>query len=669
MRNSWRGIALAMLLLYSGQIMATRPQIKFGEVKPKDFENTVYSIDSNASAIVIADIGSCKYEGNNLGSFDIVYKRHLRIHLLNRNGFDAANISIPLYVSSSVEDNVDKMEAYTFNMEGGKVQQTKLDKGSIFKDKLSKYFNVRKFTMPNIKEGSIIDIQYTISSPYPTYMRPWDFQGSYPVLWSEYETSVPSIFDFVTITQGYHPFVVKDSRSSTENYMVRVPGSAGERSEMVNVPNLTEYRKWAMENLPALKSESFTSTLNNHIAKLEFQLARLKFPGANIREVMTTWTEASKNLMKDPDFGEELTKGLGWLKDDNKKITEGTATSLEAARKIYAFVRDNFTCTNHHSKYKSASLKKTLDSKSGNVADINILLTAMLKAQGFEANPVMLSTRPHGKAYEIYPVMDKFDYVICRVVIDEKPYLLDASYNKLGFGKLASDSYNGYARIISENPVLLNLQPEELNETKITTLFLLNDEKSGLAGTYKSILGENESFRIRDAVVKGGKEAYFKELKKEYTQEIDMKEAQIDSLKYYEEPVQVSYKFHLDTDEDIIYFNPLMSSAMKKNPLTSAKRLYPVEMPYAFNDVFILRMDVPKGYTVDEAPKSTRVKFNENEGMFEYLVSVKDNIIQLRSKLELKKATYSQEEYDELRNFFAFVVKKQAEQIVFKKIK
>ena len=42
--------------------------------------------------------------------------------------------------------------------------------------------------------------------------------------------------------------------------------------------------------------------------------------------------------------------------------------------------------------------------------------------------------------------------------------------------------------------------------------------------------------------------------------------------------------------------------------------------------------------------------------------------IQLRTRLKLNKANFAPQDYETLRNFFAFVVQKQAEQIVFKKI-
>jgi uncharacterized protein YfkK (UPF0435 family) len=122
-------------------------------------------------------------------------------------------------------------------------------------------------------------------------------------------------------------------------------------------------------------------------------------------------------------------------------------------------------------------------------------------------------------------------------------------------------------------------------------------------------------------------------------------------------------------EAEIVYFNPLLGGAIRKNPFYSLKRLYPVEMPYKTDDIFTLNMEIPKGYKIDELPKSVRINLNENEGMFEYLITADANVIQMKCRVVLRKAIFSSEDYDSLRDFYAFIVKKEAEQIVFKKIK
>nr|MCU0322852.1 DUF3858 domain-containing protein [Chitinophagaceae bacterium] len=96
---------------------------------------------------------------------------------------------------------------------------------------------------------------------------------------------------------------------------------------------------------------------------------------------------------------------------------------------------------------------------------------------------------------------------------------------------------------------------------------------------------------------------------------------------------------------------------------------FPVEMPYKTSETYILNMEIPKGYEIDEKPKGARVKFNETEGMFEYLIGKVGNSIQLRCTLKMNIANFNIEDYETLRNFYGLIVQKQSEQIVFKKIK
>src|SRR3712207_8110428 len=54
-----------------------------------------------------------------------------------------------------------------------------------------------------------------------------------------------------------------------------------------------------------------------------------------------------------------------------KVITAGATTDVDKAKKIFAFLRDNFVCTNHNSKYTESNLKTVFKSRKGNVAEID----------------------------------------------------------------------------------------------------------------------------------------------------------------------------------------------------------------------------------------------------------------------------------------------------------
>src|ERR1043165_4345378 len=123
------------LWLWSSMAFSQDKKFKFGDISEKDFATKVYAIDSNANAVVLADVGSSQIEGNSKGWFSLVYKHFKRIHVLNKNGYDIANVSISLYTNGSSEEQLDKLKAVTYNLENGKVVESKLDiKANVFKD-------------------------------------------------------------------------------------------------------------------------------------------------------------------------------------------------------------------------------------------------------------------------------------------------------------------------------------------------------------------------------------------------------------------------------------------------------------------------------------------------------------------------------------------------------
>jgi hypothetical protein len=658
---------MVMLLIHPELYSQGKAPIKFGKIDPSDFNLSKHSFDTSAGAVIIADVGSSYFEGNNSGSFNLVFKHQRRIKILSKNGFDAATVNISVYVDGDGEEKLLNLKAYTYNLENGKVVESKLDGDQVFKEKVNKNRLSRKFTFPAVKEGSIIEYSYTINSDFIFNLRAWDFQGSYPRIWSEYEVKLPQFYNYVTLSQGYHPFE-KQTKESLETFSVsydRGVGATGRASFSAPV-FLT---RWVMKDVPPLKPEAFTSTLENHISKIEFQLSQIRFPEQPVRDIMGNWVKVADNLLKRDDFGLTLSRGNNWLDDDLKQITEGASSQLEKANRIYAYVRDNFTCTRHSGILLTSSLRNVFKARSGTVADINLLLHAMLLHEGIQSAPVILSTRERGYTHEFYPLMDKFNYVLTESVINDKTYYLDASHRELGFGRLMNECYNGHARVITEQPRPIYLVADSLMEKKITSVIMMNDDKEGLTGKLQSLLGYYESLSVRDNVKSKGEKAFFEKIKSAYSYEMNLQQPGIDSLKKPEYPVVVHYDFKTNFEEDIIYFNPMMAEGYKENLLKAAERKYPVEMPYAFDETFILNMEVPKDYAVDEVPKSAKVLFNENEGLFEYLISADADRIQLRSRVVLKKAYFLPEEYESLRDFFAYVVKKHGEQIVLKKKK
>jgi hypothetical protein len=662
-------IILCLSFFCKTGIAQDKPNVKFGKVTPEDFAPKAYPIDSNANAVVIADIGSSKIIGNSKGWFSIEFKRYCRVHLLNKNGFDIATEEVDLYSEGEQEEKLSDIKAVTYNLENGKVVETKLEKGNIFKDKLSKNWVEKKFTFPNIKEGSIIEFEYTITSDYLRNLRPWTFQGDSPTLWSEYTLSVPSFFSYIFLGQGYQKFFIQTKKDWQDHFNLSESNGTGPSQFFSFTAGVTDYR-WVIKDAPALKEEGYVSTVKNHVQKIEFELTGQTDPLVP-HVYLSTWNQVAEDMMNDEDFGLALSKDNGWLSDAEKTAMSGATTAAEKARKIYEYVRDNFTCTDYSEIWLGQTLKNVLKTRSGTVSEINILLTAMLRYAGINADPVILSTRTHGYTYSLYPIMSKFNYVICDATIDEKQIFLDATRPRLGFGKLIPSCYNGHARIINASATALDFSADSLKERKVTSIMLTTDEKGEMIGSLQQVPGYFESHEIREKIKEKGRDEFFKDVKKAYGQDVEFMNPRIDSLNDLEESIVIAYDFKLNqAKEDLVYINPMFGEGYKENLFKSTQRYYPVEMPYTFDETYVFNFIVPDGYVTDELPKSVIVKLNDaGEGQFEYLVSETNGTISMRSRIQLKRTYFQPAEYELLREFFSMIVKKHNEQIVLKKKK
>lgn len=634
------------------------PFTKFGKIDKETLAKQVYAIDSNANAIVLSKIGETSVILNAKGGFSLKTTVHNVTHILNEKGYDEANVSIPLYVSSGSTEEVSAFKAVTYNLENGKIIEDKIGRSSLIREKKDEYNQLMKFTMPNVKKGSVIEYWYQVVSDFISMPNPWYFQSTTaPTLWSEYTFAIPQFFFYHISSRGFAPLDIVESEKRDENF----------GSSAAPISALVEYKRWVSKNVPELKTEPYTRSVRNHLSRLDFQLNAFQYP-LEYKSFRSSWQEIAKNLLESEYFGKNLNSNNGWLKDEVKIIVGNETDPLKKAQKLYAYVRDDFKTTSQYGISMTDNLKAVFKAKKGNVCELNLLLTAMLRYIDLDAQPLMLSTAAHGYAIELFPVLTSMNYVVSKVNIGGRDYLLDASESRLGFGRLPEYCYNGYSLIVDKNATALNLSPDSLTEKRTVFNFFSNTDK-GYGGKATRNEGYYKSYDIRNEIKEKGKDEFINELKKKYSDNLVISDIQIDSLQKYNIPIKLSYLLNMKLDgQDILYVNPYFGENYTKNPFSSVNRVYPVEFPYLQDETILTTMEIPAGYKIDELPKSIRVKLDEEgKTYFEYRVSGNDKAVSFSSKLKIGKTFFMPSEYNSLREFFNFVVKKQAEQIVFKK--
>lgn len=659
---------LGVTAMYSQDLSA----VKFGKISEADFKNKVYQIDTGASAVVLADIGHTQIKGNDKGSVSLEFRYHRRIHVLRNSGYDIATVEIPLYKDGDDEEQLKDLKAVTYNLEGSKIAETKLNvKNSVFSERIDRNRVIKKFTFPNLKEGSIIEYEYKLVSDFLFNLQPWNFQSKVPQLWTQYTVSMPQFLDYVMIEQGNLPFLIRNQTSRQGNYMIAITkevyGGKTETERLDITCTVTDF-VWAMKDVPAFDNEPYITTPRNYIAKLEFQLAGY-LPPFMEQKIMTTWPDMTKRLLSKGNFGGQLTGNDYWMAPTLDPLLKGSMTQTQKAQKIYSYIRDNYACTGYSQLFADVPLGKIVDKKRGGVAELNLLLVSMLRGAGLQADPVILSTRPHGIVSEEYPVFHQFNYVICQVNADGKNIFLDASRPMLGFGKLHYDCYNGPARVVNEAATLVNLKSEDLTETSQTSVLMQKESGGKWTGNINKVYGTYGSEIMRQKIKTADITGLQKELESKLGGDVKIENIKADSVSVIDEPVTLRLAFRTEKEAaDIIYLNPVLAGNYQENPFKSSERKWPVEMPYNQHDIYTVNIEVPDGYKVDEMPKAVSLKINTGgDAVFDYRISETGGVITMNYKVEFKRTGFSANEYNLLREFFNGIVSKLNEPVVFKK--
>ncbi|MBI5372992.1 MAG: DUF3858 domain-containing protein [Sphingobacteriales bacterium] len=648
------GILLGASLFLRGQ---EGPETKFGKIAENVLARSQYSIDTGANAVVLAEIGSTRVKESNNGFFQLEYREFRRVHILRKSGYDQAEVEVELYTDGESTEKMTDLRAVTYNLENGKITETKLNtKSGVFTENINKHWIRKKFALPNVREGSVIEYEFKIISDRRFNIRSWEFQGSLPRLWSEYNVAIPQFLDYMLIQQGSRPYFVETNNSRQDSYQLQQSKEVygGKTvSELLDITCMVADFRWAMKDIPAFADEAYTSAAENYISKLSFQLAGYKAP-LEERRILNSWPEFTAYYLKQEEYEEQLNSAGDWWPAEIKAALKGAATETDIAKTIYNYVRRNFTCTGGYRGELQSSLRKIISAKSGNSEEINLLLTAMFRYAGLSSDPVLLSTRGNGFSTEEYPVYGQFNYLIARVRADGDDWLVDASRPFLGFGKLPYECYNGQARVLNKEASLLRLNADQLTESSQSSVFIYKENGGRWTGYVNYRFGYYESENIRKLYQKEGVAGVRKELGSLAGEGFSADSVQLDSISHTELPVFLKYRIRNEEEPDgIIYLNPVFTDHFRQNPFKSEQRQHPVELPYKISQLYTLTMEIPDGFVVDELPESLRVKLNEKgEAIFDYKIREAGGIITLTYSLEIFKTIFKPDEYNTLRDFF-----------------
>jgi hypothetical protein len=649
----------ALVFFISLHLAAQDNSSNMPPVTVADFSPVSPLVDSGTDAVILVDSGSSTIDANPQDGFFVNYFVFRRILIRKKTILDeVSKISIPF----SVELNGKKLKnvkAFTYNIVNGHVSKVAVQDDDLFVDDSKNDRRTEKFAFPNARDGSIIEYQF--SEKIDTYnLIDWDFQAAYPVLKSMYSVQVPDGFNYSIEFQNKKYLFSTVAKTFVKTLY------AWTNFENTTIHDIT----WTYENIPPMREEVFTSTIKNYIGCVKFQPSAIPTQPGTSKGVWNEWPWYAKLLLQSYDFGKAMDDPSTMIKSQAKLFAGDNNTDLQKAKGIYAGVRDHFKVNGRGLYMRDGQNLSTIyNAATGNVAEINIILIAMLRSQKIKTDPVILATRDKGLTNQQYPILKNYNYLICRAVIDGKEYFLDASSSFMTFGKLPSACYNGHARAITKETYPVFLAPDSVKEFRHVVANIYNAPNSkNLNLEWTDHMGSYESFDLHDDLNNKKQETLFKSLTESVPFKKSLDSFSISNLKNMEEPLNLYYKMSLDPGNgERIYFDPMLNNGLSENPFKTSTRSYPVEFSYVLNRTYELNMEIPAGYEIEELPKSQKMILNETDGSYEYRVQVTSNTIKLKTTFILSKAIYEPEDYNSLRDFYAAIIKKQGDVIVFKK--
>ena len=514
-----------------------------------------------------------------------------------------------------------------------------------------------RFSMPKVKVGSVIDISYRLNHPSSVAIDDWYFQYDIPVKYSELEVKIPEWLQFNRKVYGYEK--IKASPLAHENQMIH---SRGGRVDVT-----CEVHKFEAESVPPFITEPYMTTKENFISKVSYEMLSTNFPGSLVKFYTKNWADVSEQLFEHPEFGQQINRGH--LRSEAKEIMASTNDPMErlnmAVEEIQSLIKYNGS--DGILPYYS-TLKMSVKENSGNSADINLNLIALLRQMDIDARPVALSTRAHGYIHPTAASLDDLNYVLTLVKIKDQSFMVDATDPFLPLGYVPFKCLNGNGVLLDEkNPRMINIGGHVKNERQ--SVIMLDFSEDSISGMLKNTYaGYNSSSQWKEYSEKG-EEKYAADLAENYPGwefsgfEMDWQEGH--SL---EEKVSFTKALTEENMGGMIYLNAMYGDYVDENPFKLEERKYPVNFgcPIIRNYQIILKL--PEGYKVESAPENALVELPEGGGAFKYVTSVVGNQLVISSSMNINKTFYNHLEYSMIKQLYQYVADKYNEKIVIKKI-
>ncbi|MBT2623404.1 transglutaminase domain-containing protein [Chryseobacterium sp. ISL-6] len=555
---------------------------------------------------------------------------------------DWLSLEIPLYQNGSDRETVSKIKAFTYNLENGKALAMKVDKSSKYKSKENKYTEVTKFAFPNVKNGSVIEYEYEVTSPF-TYAIPQILiESDTPSLYTEY---------------------VLDSPANV-SYNVNYTGSLNPKYRQVEEKMLygTNYRtyRFGYENLKGFKTEKFIKNDRNYRTKISAELHSTNF--RELKLYSSSWDKIKDRLYENEDFGDEL-KRTKLAKENMPAGILDLHSESEKADAIFKYVQKTFTWNKYSGVRTEDGIKKLLETKTGNAAEINLFLVMMLREAGLKADPLLISTVGNGMINLASPNVSNLNFVIATVKLGDNFHLYDATSKQSSIDMLPPRDWNGLGILLSKDKVqqisMTNAKPSFSYLTAVAKM----NEDGGISGTY--------SDKDTGSYAMSAKESYddnMEKYKKQYKDNFSIDFTNIDSKVLENGDFESTMNF---TSENLIdrigkkmIMNPMLFLNKNSNEFDQTEeRKYPIDFISGYTKAKKVIFEIPEGYVIEEMPKNKKIVTDDKEIEYSYMAEQKGNKLEVTSTTKVLSPDYPKEYYPAFKQIWG-VASKSENQVI-----
>ena len=628
---------------------------KFGKVSEEEVLEKQHPLEKEANAAVLYKYRRTYYDYSPNIGFQLISEYHERVKIYNKDGFDWATKEIKTYVGNNDEESVSGVKAYTYNIVDGKLEKEKLDRDDVIKEETNKFYNTTKFTMPAVKEGSVIEYEYKVVSPYVISIDDFELQYTIPINKLEINLSIPEYLVFRRHFNARSPLRF-DMKESSKGFR---------RNGLDFLLNTYEVQK---SNIPALIEEPYVDHIQNYAAYVKWELQFTRFPNSVMENYSTTWEGVAKSIYKDIGLAEDVNR-TGYFDDEIDDLLAGVTGPIQKATKIFEYVKAKVKWDSYSGLAPDKGPRKAFQEGVGNVADINLLLTAMLKYAGLKANPVLLSTPNNG--IPLYPTRNGFNYIISSFELNDQVILLDATDPTAAMGELPKRARNWQGRIVREDGTSDWVKLFPMNHSGYVTRINLQLKNNQLDGVYLKTLTGFHAKQYRDEFFEKSEDE-FNEAITEKMGDIQIDGLEVENLQEVGLEIKENYNFHTNYGMELIgdklYIKPMLFEATRENPFKAETRQYPVFFDFLSLEHSIINMVIPDDYTLVSSPESQTFQMPDNAGTFKFSVLKNGKFLRIESAVVWNKPIFTSAEYEGLKKFYDKIVEKQNETIVLGKI-